>query len=677
MGKYPLERRKILKKTVQWIFGIITPLFLIVSYFAFSIIIDSPTPSSPTARLLSLPTLETLLYVLLITLSVFVILFIAIYLYQVQYFKNYFYDLVDGELVIRKGVFSTKQTTVPLSKIQDVYFDQDIFDRLFRLWDLHISSASGTSGIEAHIDGVNEINGRGMYGILLGKIPAEEKVSVTGAYSPSKAGLILMSLSSFSWLILGIFFGISLPFLFPIFILIFLGSLPLNVLEFNAIRYELRDDGVFIKKGFISPKESLVLYRNIQDVEETQNFLEIILGIKTLSVKTMTSLSALDSNIRYLSPDISKKLREEILQFSRRSSQAEIAPKKEISAEIEAVEVTPYRNHFIKSMLYSNIINFGILALSIALISLFLGFFVSTGFLFGILIAIGIFSILSLVAAVNAVIHSITYTYNISSDFISIKVGLFNIRRKQINYNKIQDLVLNISFPQSLAGLASLKLETGSKEGTSHKDFSGIAETAPNSGISLSSMVESVPDLDFTDAVELRNKIAKLISISLKGIGIDSLVSQFPLENIKPVKKTLWWVIYLTPIFVIFSIILLLLYPSSILPIIVMFITFMLILIGKYLYECEYYNRYFYDMNDHVLVIRKGVFGSREITIPFSKIQGIFVDQDVLDRFFNLRDLYVSTVTSRSVLNAHIDGVNPEKAEKIALMLIERTRNMT
>lgn len=644
IGKYPLEKRKILKKTVQWISRIAVPVVFFLGFF--------------------LPILLGLLNAVFMGLFLFVFLFTVIYLYQVQYLRNYFYDLVGGELVVRKGVFSTKQTNVPLNKIQDVYLDQDVFDRVFGLWDLHISSASETSGFEAHIDGVNEVNGRTMYGILLGKtVSAKEKATVGEVYLPSKAGLVIMGVKSFSWLI----FGLFVPFLLPLFILVFLGSLVLNFFEFNSIRYELRDDGVFIKRGFISPKESLVLYRNIQDVEETQNLGEIILGIKTLSVKTMTRLSALDSNIRFLPPDIAERLREEILGLSRRSSQAEMeSPGEEISheAEAEAAEtLPPYSNHFMKSMIYSHIINVGILALIITLVSLFLGVFVSTTFLFGVLVAVGIFVVLFISAVINALILSMTYSYGVSSELISVKVGLLNIRRKQINYNKIQDLEVNITFPQSFAGLASLKLETGSKELIQDRNSSRI--------VSVSKLVESVPDLYYMNAVKLKNRIAGLMGISLQGIGVDTLVSRFPLETIKPLKKTLWWVIYLTPV-VVLACVASYLSNISVFALLVIMPSFLLILLGKYVYEYYYYMRYFYDLNDQVLVVRKGVFGSRELTIPFSKIQDVFIDQDILDRLFNLRDLYVSTVTGRSILNAHIDGVSPEKTEKIALMILDR-----
>jgi len=651
--RYPLEKRKILKKTVQSVFGIIAG-FAVLFFFFLNVSFN--------------------LFLVFPVIVLILILSVVSYIYQWYYYRNYFYDLVEGKLVVKKGVISTKQTTVPLGKTQDVYLDQDIFDRLFRLWDLHISSASQSSGFEAHIDGVSEANGRAMYNLLLGEtVSREEKAEIKEIYYPSNKGIVQMMIGAIFMYIVLFMFSFTLPPIIqiPALILAFIGLFVWVHLEFKSFRYELRDDGVFIKRGFISPKESLVLYRNIQDVEESQALIEIILGIKTLSVKTMTSLSAQDSKLSFLLPDAAEKLREEILIESRKISKVlekKVAGEKVIARDVQAeVEAPPpYKNHFIKSMIYTGFINYGVIAFVIALVSFFLGVFHSVNFFGGLFLSVGIFPLLFIISAINAVIVYMTYSYSVLRDYVAIKVGLFNIRRKQINYNKIQDLVLNITFPQSFAKLASLKLETGSKEmvqGQRGKSSERIT--------SVSRLVESIPELEFMDAVNLRNKVVELMGVSLKGIGMDSLVSRFPLEKVKPFKKTLWWIIYLTPVALVLCI------AAnqtgiSVLGIIVLLIIYLLAIAGKYVYEVYYYRRYFYDLNDDVLVIGKGVFGSREIIIPFSKIQDIFIDQDILDRALNLRDLYVSTVTGRSILNAHIDGVNPEKAEEIALMIIDR-----
>jgi membrane protein YdbS with pleckstrin-like domain len=57
--------------------------------------------------------------------------------------------------------------------------DQDIFDRFFRLWDVHVSTATTMSGMEAHVDGVNEENAEAIRKLLLAKIKSK-RGRVTG-----------------------------------------------------------------------------------------------------------------------------------------------------------------------------------------------------------------------------------------------------------------------------------------------------------------------------------------------------------------------------------------------------------------------------------------------------------------------------------------------------------------
>lgn len=70
-------------------------------------------------------------------------------------------------LVIAKGVFSRNEVTLPMNRIQDVYVDQDILDRIFGLYDVHVSSATAASGFLSHIDGVNKANSEALKELLL------------------------------------------------------------------------------------------------------------------------------------------------------------------------------------------------------------------------------------------------------------------------------------------------------------------------------------------------------------------------------------------------------------------------------------------------------------------------------------------------------------------------------
>ncbi|MDO8260279.1 MAG: PH domain-containing protein [Candidatus Magasanikbacteria bacterium] len=107
-------------------------------------------------------------------IGLFFIIFLVEYTYQKWYFTGYFYDLTDHFIVIKKGVFTPREINIPYERIQDIYVDQDIFDRIFGLYDVHISSATITSGFEAHIDGVEKIAADGLRESLLKTV--QEKI---------------------------------------------------------------------------------------------------------------------------------------------------------------------------------------------------------------------------------------------------------------------------------------------------------------------------------------------------------------------------------------------------------------------------------------------------------------------------------------------------------------------
>lgn len=48
-----------------------------------------------------------------------------------------------------------------------MYVDQDIWDRIFGIYDVHLSSATISSGMEAHIDGLEKPAADGIRAVLL------------------------------------------------------------------------------------------------------------------------------------------------------------------------------------------------------------------------------------------------------------------------------------------------------------------------------------------------------------------------------------------------------------------------------------------------------------------------------------------------------------------------------
>ncbi len=151
--QYPLSPKKVLKKTIastiSWV------IFLLVVYGGAAFIFIQLAIGN---------------YFGLVTIATFGFLFVTIlptYFYQRWYYNVYFYDLTPNYIVIRKGPITPREITIPYERIQDVYVDQDLLDRIFGIYDVHLSSATATSGMEAHIDGVEKQAADGLRAFLL------------------------------------------------------------------------------------------------------------------------------------------------------------------------------------------------------------------------------------------------------------------------------------------------------------------------------------------------------------------------------------------------------------------------------------------------------------------------------------------------------------------------------
>lgn len=157
--KYPLSKKKIFKETISsaylWILLIliIIPAFVLNAYLPY------------TFRFLD-PFLTPLVIF-------FIISVIANFLYEYWYFAVYHYDLTEDLIIIKKGPITTHEITVPYERIQDVYVDQDILDRILGLYDVHLSTATNVSAMEAHIDGVEKEASEGLRTLLLETVQAK------------------------------------------------------------------------------------------------------------------------------------------------------------------------------------------------------------------------------------------------------------------------------------------------------------------------------------------------------------------------------------------------------------------------------------------------------------------------------------------------------------------------
>jgi len=156
---FPLEKRKIIKKTIS---RSVAAVFLSIFFAVF---------------LLNLLGRASFIELFVIWLSVLFILIVLIYIFQRLYYRYYFYDLKQEEAVIYKGVVSRKEINLPYTKIQNVYIDQDVLDRIFKLYDVHLETAGLQSGLASHIDGVNRENAHKLRDMLMNSIKQQTRSS--------------------------------------------------------------------------------------------------------------------------------------------------------------------------------------------------------------------------------------------------------------------------------------------------------------------------------------------------------------------------------------------------------------------------------------------------------------------------------------------------------------------
>ncbi len=154
--QFPLSTKKVLKKTIAGTMAWIIILLILLSIVFTSFIAFAGNAESAYILIAGLVLLGLLVMIIALT-----------YLYQWWYYKEYYYDLTADYVVIKKNPITPKEITIPYERIQDVYVDQDLLDRIFGLYDVHLSSATISSGMEAHIDGVEKPAADGLRALLL------------------------------------------------------------------------------------------------------------------------------------------------------------------------------------------------------------------------------------------------------------------------------------------------------------------------------------------------------------------------------------------------------------------------------------------------------------------------------------------------------------------------------
>ncbi len=330
-GQFPLDiKRKFWKKFLSRNLSILLLLAFIVGIFSYITHLAAEN---------GLTHISVIRYIYSGSILIFLLRTIYEVWYIKTYIKNYYYSADENFITIKKGVFAPTEIHVQYQKIQDVYVDQDAADRLFfGLYDVHIASATASSGIEAHIDGVNKENAEGLKNFLLKSIKEGHPLNNVTNTSQQTDGLkpefkfsnieeissiryplskkwfvVTLFTNSFKMILIAIAFAISLfskthkvntgpdlmytPLIITgVFLISVLGNIIRLFLWKSNYAFKFNEDFIYYKDGVIGINEKHMPYSSIQDVIVSQSFAGRIFGFSRVIIQNATQNQI---NIRY------------------------------------------------------------------------------------------------------------------------------------------------------------------------------------------------------------------------------------------------------------------------------------------------------------------------------------------------------------------------------------------
>gem|GEM_PF-2364928 len=498
-----------------------------------------------------------------------------------------------------------------------------------------------------------------------------ETISEKKVFQPKEIFII----SYFSTLIVVCFFTFVMFFwlgfiLSPL--ILFFGTI-YCYLKIKSTFIELKDTGIEIRAGVFFKSQSTFLYSKIQDIEENQSLVDRILNLKSLSVKTMTVGSAIGGVIPGLDVKDADYVREYVLGKLNKSFVSSASENKDSFAlnvvadkSADSLQRNIWAPHYYRTLIF-HFLWMG-LFFAVALVSFLIE--PTIGFFIGMFFVFSLFSLPFIV--LKPFIQSISFSYYVGKTRIEFVRKFISVEKNVVPVFKVQDIVILRPFFEKILGLSTVNIETGELEikvsSDSKKDYYQYGNM--------------VPFLFHKDALEFRKYVYDLLKYDQLQVQ-PSLVEEHPLSNKKVIKKFVLSMFGWTIGFAIISIFGWFLFTgyfseslSKFVPFnssvyfVLVLLAYVALVIFVFIYELSYVKSYYYNISKNLIYIRKGVFGQDEIALPFKKVQNIFVDQDIFDRFFGLYDVHFSTVTTTSANLCHIDGLTKEDAEAVKEILL-------
>ncbi|MCL5406917.1 MAG: PH domain-containing protein [Patescibacteria group bacterium] len=351
----PLSSLKPIKKSLP---GIITIIIFWIGYFLLRrLFISTVTDAGPITE----ATTTGIIWMNWTVNLGALFLIVGICIFEYLYYKFYYYSFEENNAEIKKGVVSVATGHVRYERLQNIYVDQDVLDRMFGLYDVHYETAGETSGFYSHVDGLNKINSDKLVEFLNNRIanpengpshPENIQQQTTVTQEPQKnqdntttvdisrencpissilifTGTLRMSIL-FIIIILAVLGGIlprgyaipepanfNLIFFLFIFIVV-AGSLMINFIWYKNFYFYFGKDKAEIRTKVIGQSSSFLYYNRIQNVNVRQGITDRLFGLYSLSIETAGEKSSVALNIPGLSQINADKLRDYLIAKSQR-----------------------------------------------------------------------------------------------------------------------------------------------------------------------------------------------------------------------------------------------------------------------------------------------------------------------------------------------------------------------
>jgi putative membrane protein len=414
-------------------------------------------------------------------------------------------------------------------------------------------------------------------------------------------------------------------------------------LYWKNFSYSFEEDDLKIKSGVFSKNELDIPLRRIQDVETSQDFLQRVIGITKVDVKTAGGDTS-KASLKYLDEGQVESVRQEIwgLKNRRKETQTE----KDSSNELETFYDI---ENFLGTYCAVNGAQFAVM---LALISFTFGIIVSA-YSASSTLQMGVFTILTIILTIltSAAVfllaafgtYSAFYDFEVHKrgDTFEYERGLFNKQGGSIPEEKIQKLEIAENFMMRYLGLASLKAETAGYESSENDTTTKTLipldkkETVYQHANNLGEM--NISQMKGLDKTAKKRYFHRYVAIS----AISSLIC-LPL------------------IYTWFN-------PG------ILILPLILLIFSKKAAGLKWAN-IGYSLGEKNLIVMKGFWNRRMYIAPYFRFQNIIASETLFQKRWNQASLTLDTAGDK-VVNPQIPDLDSEKAYKLKNELYQRFRN--